>query len=600
MFFALPHIYGQQFSDVTHEVGISHITYDPNQMSGGVSILDFNNDGYEDIYFIGGKYADHLYMNTGKESFIDVTTDTGLDVMKAFYTVGVVAGDLDNDGFTDLFVTTQQGQPNVCLRNLNGTSFENVAEQAGIFGTKWSTTVTLGDVDLDGDLDIYISNFVSYEGDPFFRNIIAAEPNHFMENKGPWTFGKSNLEFTGAVDGCTLVSCFTDIDDDMDPDLFVVNDFGTIYTANELFFNDGQQMQELADNYGVAEKMDGMGIAIGDVDGNGYFDYYLSNIRDCPFYLNHEGPRFTDGARYYNVNDGLGFSWGTFFADMDNDAYLDLFVAKGSISEAPDPQYNKLYRHDAEIDDFLDMSGESGLDNPHRGRGAVYADLNNDGFLDIVVNNVRIREDNQGQAMVFINQGLHDNGYVKIKLEGSISNRSAIGTQVSLHIGDHILKREVTGGSSYLSNNSYVVHFGTGTAIPDSLVIRWPSGIRQSFANLEAATYYYLKENSNLTLYDDNSTTAVESILDAASSLDFKFFPNPATDRIFLSKAIDLKSPAKVMIYNNYGQRISTHRVSSRSLQKREIDISSLLPGLYMGCISGPATSLCKKFVVTD
>ena len=593
----------QLYSDVTEEVGLSHITYDPNQMSGGVSIIDFNNDGFEDIYLTGGRYTDHFFLNKGDGTFIDATIDTGADSMIDFYTVGVVAGDLDNDGFTDLFITTQQGQPNICLRNINGQYFEQVSAEAGFFGTKWSTSCTLGDVDLDGDLDLYVSNFVKFSGDPFFRNIISEEPNHFIENKDTWTFGTSELEFVGDVDGCTLVSCFTDIDDDMDPDLYVVNDFGSIFTPNEVYLNDplNGQMIERAEEYGMDVRMDGMGIAIGDVDGNGYFDYYLSNIGECPFFLSDKGPEFTDGNIRYNVNDGLGFSWGTFFADLDNDSYLELFVAKGSISESHDPQYNRLYQYTPEVDDFLDVSEQAGISDPHRGRGAAYADFNNDGLLDLVVNNVRIKENNEGSALIYFNQESSPGSYIKLKLEGTVSNRSGIGALVQLFSGDRMLKREVTGGSSYLSNNSYIVHFGTGDLVIDSLVVKWPSGIKQSFNQPPSNEFYYLKEGDDLQVYEFESTTSVGSELLSDDLFSFQVFPNPSKDILAFSiNAFGLKS-ARAFLYNVHGSIIIKKDLKNlASGIDHALDISSIQSGVYYFCINNSSRSQCEKIIIVD
>lgn len=593
----------QLYSDVTEEVGVSHITYDPNQMSGGVSIIDFNNDGYEDIYLTGGRYPDHFFLNKGDGTFIDATIDTGVDSMADFYTVGVVAGDLDNDGFTDLFITTQQGQPNIGLKNIDGQFFEPLSEEVGFFGTKWSTSSTLGDVDLDGDLDLYVSNFVEFSGDPFFRNILSEEPNHFIENKDTWLFGASKLEFVGAVDGCTLVSCFTDIDGDMDPDLYIVNDFGSIYTPNEVYLNDlpNGRMVERAEEYGMAVRMDGMGIAIGDVDGNGYFDYYLSNIGACPFFLSGKGPVFTDGNLRYNVNDGLGFSWGTFFADLDNDSYLELFVAKGSISESYDPQFNKLYTYDPSIDNFRDISRRAGIDNPHKGRGAAYADFNNDGLLDLVINNVRIKENNEGHAMVYLNQESRAGNYIKLKLEGTISNRSGIGTQVQLFSGDRMLKREVTGGSSYLSNNSYVVHFGTGEMAIDSLVVHWTSGMKQSFYQISTNEFYFLKEGDHLKVYNYETTTSVSPGISSNDLISLQVFPNPASDQlIFNFNSLNLKTTI-VNLYDTNGNIMFSKEYSDLSPALDYIlDISNIQPGVYYFCLENSTRNLCDRVIIVD
>ena len=178
----------QYFKDSTEELKINHSTYSPYLMAGGISVIDFNQDGFEDLYFTGGRFADQLFLNVDGKQFENVTLQTGLNQIAEYYTMGVVAGDLDNDGFPDLLVTTHRGERNICLRNVNGEYFENIAASAGIFGTKWSSTATLADTDLDGDLDIFIGNYIDFSEDPFFLNVDEMQPNHFFENQGQLEF----------------------------------------------------------------------------------------------------------------------------------------------------------------------------------------------------------------------------------------------------------------------------------------------------------------------------------------------------------------------------------------------------------------------------
>ncbi|MEE9373390.1 MAG: FG-GAP-like repeat-containing protein [Saprospiraceae bacterium] len=593
----------QVFQERGHEMGINHTTYAPNMMSGGISIIDFNNDGLEDIYFTGGKYPDHMYMNLGDGTFEDVTTELGLDIISERYTVGVVAGDLDNDGFTDLFITTYLGESNICLKNLKGKFFEDVTEGSGLFGTKWSTSVTMADTDLDGDLDIYVSNFIDFSEPPFFRNITEVEPNFFFENLGNWNFESKIDFFTKNIDGCTLVSCFTDIDNDMDPDLFVVNDFGSLYTPNQLYINkeNGNFFQEYSKEYNVNKQMDGMGIAIGDIDENGYLDYYISNIGDNVFYLGgYFGPEFTDVSHIYNINDGKGYSWGTFFADVDNDSYLDLYVAKGSISDYDDPQLNRLYHFDHGIDDFIDISAQSGLNDEHKARGAVYADLNNDGLLDIIVNNVRISEDNDEKALIYINKGNQDNNYVKLKLEGTDANSSAFGAFVELYSKGRRFIREVSGGSSYLSNNSTIVHFGLASSSIDSLVVSWPGGGKQSFKELAPNNFYFLKEGDNIILYDLSLTTSDE--IGNTGSIEklkkFSVIPNVPGNYIFVTPMERGAEDVTIDLIHPLGHRLMSYNRKLLTGEDLKIDVSSYATGTYFIRIRNNKYSQIEKICI--
>ena len=271
---------------------------------------------------------------------------------------------------------------------------------------------------------------------------------------------------------------------------------------------------EQAEVFEINEAINGMGIAIGDINNDGHFDYYFSNIGVNPLYAGGNTKAFTKITDNYLVNDGLGYSWGTFFGDFNNDTFNDLFVAKGSISEGHDPQYNKLYLFDASNHDFIDVSVEYGLSDGHKARGAVYADLNNDGWLDIIVNNVKTSEENAGQVQVYLNQGFLENSvnselqYLKIKLEGEISNRSAYGTLIEVYSQNRKLIREVRGGSSYLSNNSPIVHLGLGSLLIDSLVVTWPSKIRQVFTEILPNSFYHLVEGDELVIQQLEITTS--------------------------------------------------------------------------------------------
>lgn len=597
----------QIFKDCTAELGINHPTLAPYMMAGGISVFDFNQDGYEDLYFTGGEYPDQLFLNIEGKRFENVTTSTGLDQIQDRYTMGVVAGDLDNDGYPDLFVSTHRGERNICLRNVNGEYFEDVSVAAGFFGTKWSSSASMADTDLDGDLDIYVGNYVDFFEDPFFLNVSEMQPNHFFENKGDWEFEGSADLFMGGEDGCTLVSCFSDFDNDMDPDLFIINDLGWQFTPNELYVNQNNEagFLERAAALGVAEGMNGMGIAIGDVNADGYFDYYFSNIGDNPFYLGSPAAVFQDVTSIYQVNDGLGYSWGTFFADMNNDTYDDLFVAKGSISEGSDPQENKLYLFDPNLNDFTDVSEAYGLNDPNKARGAVFADLNADGWLDVVINNIRVFEDNLGQAQVYLNRGYSDESnstnrqFLKLKLEGSASNRSAYGAFVELFVQDKKMIRELRGGSSYLSNNSSIVHFGLGNLAIDSMVVTWPSLSRQVFTDLNPNTFYYLLEGNYLREHQYGLPTSSKDI-QSPPELSISIFPNPAKRKFSFQFNDQQLRTGQWTIYDPLGGTIDTGHFSQTALIDLELNAARLSSGLYFLKVESSGASHVEKLFLGE
>jgi hypothetical protein len=215
------------------------------------------------------------------------------------------------------------------------------------------------------------------------------------------------------------------------------------------------------------------------------------------------------------------------------------------------------------------------------------------------VNNVRIKEDNDGHALIYMNQETPDNGFVKVKLEGVQSNRSAIGAQVELYADGRMLKREVTGGSSYLSNNSYVVHFGTGALLIDNLVVRWPGGSRQSFDKIDNNTFYYLRENEKIQLFEYGTTTStVDHRYD-----DFQVYPNPATDQLTITGIDEHWDQVSVSLQSLSGKRVNYEKFFPEGAykdQKHRIDISNFSTGLYLVCIIGKAKTHCKKVFIID
>ena len=495
----------QIYREVSTDAGIDHYCHDPNMMGGGVAIFDFNNDGWEDIYLTGGVNQDKLYENLGNGHFKDVSSSTGISLaLFEVKTMGVVAGDVDNDGFTDLFVTTAENKRCYLLKNNNGISFEDVSTSSGITDEAWNSTATMGDYDLDGDIDIYVGNYVNFSDDPFHDNITSAERDFFYQNDGTGHFSKINNPLTNEETGCTLVASFSDIDQDGDQDLFVLNDFGDFYQGNKLLLNNYPQktFQEIAKTSGMNVEINSMGIARGDYDEDGDLDYYITNIGENFLFEKQEGIKFKNVSQTKKVNDGTGFSWGAAFLDVNNDSYLDLFVAKGSILDAHDPQENKLFVYDKQSQSYLDESVLQQINNENRARGMAYGDFNNDGKLDIVIANVRINKTNEGKALLYMNQDDSKNNWIKLILEGTSNNRSGYGSRVTTSSGDRNWMKEISGGSSYLSSHSNIVHFGLGDKQSiDKLTINWPGINKQGFENLQINKTYKIIEDKGIFLY---------------------------------------------------------------------------------------------------
>jgi hypothetical protein len=489
--------YAQLFSEKAEELNIDHYMSDPNAMGGGVAIFDFNNDGYDDIYLTGGLKNDQLYENLGDGAFREVTKQMGVVQFRSIKTMGVVAGDIDNDGFTDLFITTAENSRCYLLKNINGQFFEDISLASGINQQAWSMSAAMADYDLDGDLDIYVGNYVDFSDLPFDQNITRPLPDFFYQNNGNGVFSLINNPLTIDNEGCTLVTAFSDIDQDGDSDLLVLNDFGDFYVPNKLLLNNWPSLDysDISGTSGLNSAINSMGVAIGDYNEDGNLDYYVTNIGHNILYENNGNAEFIDTARDLNVSDGTGVCWGTAFLDVNNDGHLDLYASKGSILNLNDSQENLLYLGSGPQRQFQNASQSLITDSPNKARGMAYGDLNNDGLLDIIAVNIRVGQGNLGKTKVYMNTGTNGN-FVRIHLEGTVNNRNGYGAIVKAYSNGSSQIREVSGGSSYLSTNSSDIHIGFGSSEKiDSLVVHWPREKKKEvFNDLEVNKTYYIRE----------------------------------------------------------------------------------------------------------
>ena len=510
------------FKDVTAEAGIRHqfVVYE-GMFGGGACVLDFNNDGYEDIFLTGGMVDDALYANNGNGTFTNVYNVSGLKASARYVTQGAASADVNRDGWVDLFVTTinlkdsARAIPranNLLFINNGNSTFRDATEEYKLADMlSFSTGVSFGDVNADGFPDAYIGNyFLDYAGQLNSIND-ATIVNASSTAKGYLLINHRGRYFINEYEGYGLThkgfgfgSVFTDFDNDGDADLFINHDFGYKAKPDVLLENQfpEEQFKDVSKERNMDLKMNAMGTAVGDYNNDGLLDYYVTNIRFNQFMVNQgAGKPFVNKAKEL----GMGYvsiSWGANFADFDHDTDLDLYVANGDLNPNDVPMAD--YYFENANGRFSERAPAKGLNDYGVGRGSVVMDMDNDGDLDILVINQKpvLPYPVSSETRLYRNDSTKGN-WLKIALKGIDSELHGLGSRVEVVIGKIKMIREIDGGSSHLSQNSIIAHFGLGAATQvDSVVVTWIGGRTQVLTNQKVNTLLTVierpGENANL------------------------------------------------------------------------------------------------------
>ncbi len=522
------------FRDDARDAGLN-FTYDngetpqhpiPETVGGGVAVLDYDGDGWLDVYLVqggpfppmpgsaGAQHGDRLFRNRRDGTFEDVTDVAGIGRIGRGYAFGVTVGDYDNDGHPDLFVTRFGSY--LMLHNRGDGTFEDATGRAGLGGTRdWPTSSAFADLDGDGDLDLYVCHYLAWDAEhpTLCRNPEAPDrygsclplgfpalPDHLFRNDGG-RFVDVTAE-AGIVDrdGRGLGVVAADLDDDGRIDLFVTNDM----TANRLFRNlGGLRFEEIGHPAGVACNAEGgyqagMGIACGDLDHDGRPDLAVTNFfgESTTFYRNLGHGMFADATTAVGLKAPSRFllGFGITFLDVDNDGSLDLASANGHIHDLRPkipyamPAQLLMGGPDGRLTDVTDQAGAPWT-VPRIGRGLARADLDNDGRIDLL-----LVAQNSPMAY-FHNRSGAIGHFLTVRLEGTRSNRDAIGARVTVTAGGRRQTAWRLGGGSYASAEDPRLHFGLGEAKRiEEVEVRWPSGRVDHFRDLPADMGYLIRE----------------------------------------------------------------------------------------------------------
>ncbi len=454
----------------------------------GAVWLDYDQDGDQDLFLTSRRGPNQFYQNQGNGTFTEVSAMLKLDHIGD--AGGASSADFNNDGWPDLFVTNCDSA-DILYKNIGGQYFQNITGPAGIdiWENHRGTSASWGDYDSDGFLDLYVTNHMGFGPTPLTK------ADYLYHNNGNETFTDVTHLLGIHAEGYGFIGGWTDFDNDGDADIFLVNDCtpGGITILNvptKLFRNDGGtnpltwNFTEVSGTTGTNHCQNGMGLAVGDYNRDGWLDYFYSNIGPCRFLENNGNGTFQDKtAATQTGGQGPGiFTWGTSFFDFDLDGWLDIYVAAGQLHAPPSAQIDHLFHHNGTSLTFTDIAFASGLADSSRNRTGVTADYDQDGDLDLFVVTF---EDTCKLYRNDVNNGKH---YLLVDLQGTTSNRDGIGARLKVTTPDSVKQYfETRSGSNLGGGDDLAAHFGLDTnTVVSELEIKWPSGTVQRLTNVAA------------------------------------------------------------------------------------------------------------------
>ncbi|NOU51017.1 CRTAC1 family protein [Pseudoalteromonas sp. JBTF-M23] len=536
----------------------------------GVAFFDFNNDTLVDIYMANGHgQPNALYKNLGNGKFANVATQAGVD--NTGYTTGIAVGDLNNDGYDDLYVAAQttmgdgvnaEDGPDVIYINQKDGTFKPLSASSGLQEAGFTTSVGMLDYDKDGDLDIIVGRMIDMDiFDPQANRTNPTVRSHLYRNNGNLTFTNVTNEVGVGKDFTTWAIAVFDYDNDNDVDIFLGHEQGPI----SLLENQNGKFVDKTDIAGDISKYGAwMGLAVGDYNNDGLMDIYGTNISDL--YINRDPSRpdvmippaetwdnpwptlfknngdgtFTDVGEQAKVKAPYEFSWGTFFADVNNDGWQDIYMAQnmapvgiiGDAANGAGPGRLFINKKDGTFEDATYSAGVVNYGQNDQwldGRGAAKADINKDGLVDFYLVNTPQADPTDlsknlagtGKPYLFKNTSNHKNKWLQLRLVGGEgSNTNAIGARVEIYKDrefEHFMQAQtIEGASSIYSVNERVLHFGLEKAKRVSVKVTWPNGKQQIFRDLKSGKRFTLAQGCAMPINENQLQNTTKLALTAA------------------------------------------------------------------------------------
>ena len=550
------------FEDNASELGVD-FTCGYTPIGNGVSFYDFDNDGWDDISFTTEDGELPQFYKNFFGQFLPISLNvTGTD----YRTKQINWVDFDNDGDSDLFLTSNTNG-NKLFENTGNLIFEDITENSGLptinlntFGASW------GDYNNDGFLDVFITN-----RDP---SVNSVTPNYLFKNNGDGTFSDiSEIAGIDRLKHVSFCSAWLDINNDGWQDIYISNDKSAQpFHRNQLYRNNGDgTFTEIGESSGTNALIDAMTVTVGDYNADGWFDIYVTDLETSVFFKNNGDETFTDIAQLTGTEfNSVG--WGAVFLDGDNDADLDLYVS-GTEVNVPNRLSAAFYENLGSDDFQIPSNAGFSADERYSYSNAI-GDINNDGLADIVVTNSQDQN-----VFLWENTNSENNNWVKVNLEGTISNKDGIGSVIEISSGGQIQYRYTHCGEGYMAQNSSseFIGIGSNTTI-DYIKVKWLSGIEDTILDPTI--------NQPITIVEGASLST-----NTFQRPNIKLFPNPVNDALTIISRFAI---SKIKVYNVLQQSVFEEKGFNNEIT---LNTSSLKSGVYFIKINTDKAEITRKFI---